>query len=223
MRFIQIITATLVYLVISSAHVFAAPIFKKTGYISSVKVSKTDAKLGTVNLSSEVRYKVRLEASKFPRKGRAKTLRIKITSFHVKNPLQSWLLVDSSRIRAKVDVIDRRSGKKEASFEASVNKFGLQGAVGAITAAMDNPIDVERGLASRIAQEIFSELYGEEIAEKMTTKKGSSSISAGHPRQYRLIKEEMKCKNRYESAKLLKDSDFEHSPKCKKYFKKKKS
>ena len=218
----RLLLALFSFIVTSQTSFADEPIFgNKSSYVSGVKITIDKQKEGTVNLLEDIRVKLLRQASRFPKKGKPKVLKVNITSFNLKNPLQAWAIGDADYVRTYVDVIDKRSGKKETTFRASYFKVGLQGSAGAVVTAAKNPIDTERELADGLAKKVFLYLYGEKKAEAAEKRK-PAKIRASYPKSYKELNLERKCKQAYEASKIKlegidTDEEFKPSKECLKY------
>ncbi len=227
MRLINLFSLLIVAGLLSACGASVTPILQtQPTYISGTKVTIAKLDEGTVNLPEDLRVKVLRDASRYSQTGHPKILRINITNFHVKNPVQSWLIGDADKISASVEIVDKKSGRVDSKFDAHAIRVGVQGLAGAVLSAINNPVEVEQELATLLSKRIFLRLYGGAKAE-MAAKREPARITAKYPRDYESLKVEHKCKQDYANSKVKPDPNsdpIEYSPPkhCLKYLPKEK-
>lgn len=140
-------------------------------YISKVQVSKAKPVFGTVNLAEAIRVRTLRQARRYPRAGRAKLMKIRVTGIHFKNALMSVIAGDSNRMQATVSIIDAGTGKTDGTYTVSaIDSFVLQGVAGALLTGLDTPIKAEQRMAEDLAKNAMNGFYG-----------SNSPVAAGPP------------------------------------------
>ncbi|MGH1351083.1 MAG: hypothetical protein ACRBBN_09785 [Methyloligellaceae bacterium] len=227
MRFIKLCSLLLVAGLLSACGASVTPILQKEPtFISGAKVTMAKLDEGTVNLPEDLRVKVLRDASRHSQTGNPKILKIHVIGFHVKNPVQSWLIGDSDSIYVEVEVVDKKSGRVDNKFKVVAMRVGVQGIAGAVLSAINNPVEVEQELTTLISNRIFLRLYGAAKVE-MASKREPAKITAKYPRDYESLKVEHKCKQDYANSKVRVDPNsdpIEYKPAqhCLKYLPKEK-
>ncbi len=227
MRLIKLCSLLLIIGLLSACGASITPILQtQPTYISATSVTIAKLDEGTANLPEDLRVKILRDASRYSPTGSPKILRINVTNFHVKNPVQSWLIGDADKISANVEIVDKKTGRVDSKFEAHAIRVGVQGIAGAVLSAINNPVDVEQELTALLSKRVFLRLYGYEKAQQ-AEKREPANIKAKYPRDYEELKVEYKCKQDYANSKVKADPNsdpIEYSPPkhCLKYLPKKK-
>lgn len=147
-----------------------------------------------MNLPEDVRVKTLRTAYRYSETGSEKILKVRITEFHLKNPVASILVGDNNRMWATTEVVDKASGKVEATFRSvATSKSLLNGVSGAIISVAQDPINVEQALASELAEQIMQDVYGSAMAKQARERTPGRTVVANYPRSYDDLRIEYRC------------------------------
>ena len=153
-------------------------------FVDRVEVS-VEKPVGTVNLAEDIRVKTLTEASKYRTTGKPLTLRVVVKDMTLKDPALSMLIGDANRLAARVAVVDNASKTTQGEFDVIVrDQAALNGVVGAAISVMQNPVDVERDLASKLASQTLAQLYGPEASMEAYNRAPSRTVAAKYAKPY---------------------------------------
>ena len=148
---------------------------------------------GSVNFAEDIRVKLLAEASRYAMTGRRKALKVFVRDLHLKNPAMSLLHGDDNLIVAHVVVLDE-SGNPQGSFDVRTTDSNtasrLGGVVGAVVAATQNPVDVERRVAGELAADTLERVYGGDRAQAARSRPPVRQVAARYPRSYEELRAE---------------------------------
>lgn len=163
--------------------------------IVAVEVTKARPDMGSINLSEDLRVKTLNVAHRFSESGSPRLLRIHITHLSFKDPIKSLVVGDFDRMVAGVDLVDPASGMVEQRFETIVIANGdVNGVIGAVVSAINNPVDQEQVLAKLAARSILTRIYGGEHAHKVQNRAASRIEVANYPARYDDLKRAHYCR-----------------------------
>ena len=166
--------------------VTAAPILpaSEQSYVERVEVT-VEKPVGTVNLAEEIRVKTLTEASRYRTTGRPLTLRVAVKDMTLKDPALSMLIGDANRMVARVAVVDNATKSTHGEFDVIVrDQAAFNGVVGAAISVMQNPVDVERDLASKLADQALAQVYGHDAALEAFNRAPTRVVTAKYARPY---------------------------------------
>lgn len=147
-------------------------------------VVTSSAKTGSAQLAPEVRNSILHQAARHPRHGRAKCVKVEITEFHLKNPALSLLVGDANRMSGKMIVQDIDTGAIDAQTDVvALNTFIINGIVGAVHAAAQDPAAVERQLVGEFGLSAFEKIYGVNAARQPPKVVSGPAATATPPMQ----------------------------------------
>lgn len=181
-----------------SGCVTTKPIFQpgQTGQIVEVHVTRAGEQMGTLNLTEDVRVKTLNEAYKYSETGPEKRLEVSVIGFQAPSAGAAlFISTGSSSIQASVTVIDKETGAKSPYVSVFAQNFRTGGILGAIAAAMVDPIEDERRLATQLSQKILKRVYGEEAAKLAAVRTPKQQSVANYPVSYAEESKRLECRN----------------------------
>lgn len=126
---------------------------------------------GSVEQLHDLRTKTRAMAAYIPATDNPRLLRLRILSFHKKNPGMSFLVGDSNNMDVSAEVVSMDGSAVMGRFQVNVaNDMVLNGVVGAAIAASKTDVEVQRELNTKAASTILEKIYGKKLWKSWTKK-----------------------------------------------------
>lgn len=182
------------------------------GQIVDVKVTKTQAQMGTRNLEEDVRVKTQNAAYRFSEVGPELYLDVKIIGFQGPSAAMAFFIsTGTSSIIAEVAVTNLETDKTYEPKTVLAANPRMGGIIGAIQAGTTDPIADERSLTSKLAEAIMKQVYGDEAVKRAATRTASRRTTANYPVSYEEESQRYECARiRVENERAVNEAEAEH-------------
>ncbi|WP_454812241.1 hypothetical protein [Labrys neptuniae] len=151
----------------SLASCSTAGMFPKPGeaYVKDVTVTAIASARNPVpgSFAPRLTEAVRQDVRRLPQTGAAKHLSITLTDYHLKNPALSLLVGDANYVKGTLTVTDLAGGPAKTAPFMVGNQGQVNGVVGAIVAANQDPGLIEGVLVVQSSRKALENFYGSKL------------------------------------------------------------
>lgn len=177
------------------------------GQIVDVTVTRANEGMGTANLVEDIRVKTQNEAYRVAETGPAKTLQVHVVGFQGPSAgLALFISTASSSIVADITLTDVETGKSFESKRVFAQNFRTGGLIGALSAALTDPVNDERSLVDQLSVAIVRQVYGSEFLKSVENRKASKETTANYPVSYESERQRIKCRDIITSNELEREN-----------------
>lgn len=159
--------AGVLFVATSLASCSTAGMFPKPGeaYVKDVTVTAIASARNPVpgSFAPRLTEAVRQDVRRLPQTGAAKHLSITLTDYHLKNPALSLLVGDANYVKGTLTVTDLAGGPAKTAPFVVGNQGQVNGVVGAIVAANQDPGLIEGVLVVQSSRKALENFYGSKL------------------------------------------------------------